>query len=131
MKKILYSKEDAQLVERFNWGVATTGYARCTKAGYRIMMHRLIMNANPDQIVDHINQNKIDNRRENLRFVNRSQNAINSKTVWSNSKTGVKGVSFRKGRGLYEAYITRNGKTVKLGYFKTLEQAKTARQGAE
>lgn len=43
------------------------------------LLHRIVMDAKPGELVDHKNQNPLDNRRENLRLCTRKQNAANSK----------------------------------------------------
>jgi hypothetical protein len=49
------------------------------RTGKNVYLHRLIAGAKPGQIVDHINRDTYDNRRCNLRFVTRSENALNNK----------------------------------------------------
>lgn len=89
-------------------------------------MHRLIMRAKKGQILDHINGDRFDNRKENLRFCTNSQNLANrSKT--SLNKSGYKGVTFIPGRlRPWRAVITYKGKYTNLGYFETKEQAALA-----
>jgi hypothetical protein len=76
--------------------------------------------------VDHINGEGLDNRRENLRLATHAQNLKNLK-VPKNSTTGFKGVSFRKDKRKYEAYIKYdNNPRKRLGYFKTAKEAAEA-----
>jgi hypothetical protein len=89
--------------------------------GYRfIQMHRVLMDAQPGQVVDHINGNTLDNRRSNLRLATVQENACNKK-VRADNKTGFKGV-IRKGRG-YQAMIMVNKKQTHLGSYDTAEKA--------
>jgi hypothetical protein len=86
-------------------------------------VHRLVglsFLPNPDNLteLDHINQEKDDNRAENLRWVTRSANCIN-RTCWNT--TGLKNISQRK-TGLYQVSITRNHNRV-IKHFKKLEEA--------
>ena len=80
---------------------------RLNKDGYPILqrktllprivtLSRFVMNAKNGQIVDHINRNRLDNRRENLRFVTRRQNNLNKICM---NKTGFIGVNIRQKRG--------------------------------
>lgn len=87
-----------------------------------LKMHRLIMQARPGQIVDHINRNRLDNRKANLRFVNAEQNA------WNRSKADparpYKGVSYHGLRKRpWRAGIKVSGKHCELGTFERAEHA--------
>lgn len=77
---------------------------------------------------------RIDGRKgyspENCRWVSYQAQAINRK-VSSNSKTGVKGVTYKKERDRYAAIITVSGKKKFLGYFKLKSEAIAARVSAE
>lgn len=74
----------------------------------------------PEELIDHINRVRNDNRISNLREATTSENHQN-KGAQKNSKTGVKGVCFRKGR--YVAQICDGKKRRHLGQFKDLESA--------
>src|SRR3972149_11159469 len=76
----------------------------------------------PEGQIDHINGNRDDNRINNLRVANFSQNQANSKRREHN-KCGVKGVYLHKLSGLYMARIMVNRKSILLGYFKTSDGA--------
>ena len=93
-------------------------------------MHRLIMKAKPWEIVDHINGNGLDNRKENLRIVTKRENSINSKTQ-SNNTSGVKGVAFDKSRNKWIVQIMIDKKSKNLGRFDNFEDAVQARKDAE
>jgi hypothetical protein len=87
-----------------------------------ILMHRLIMDAKRGQQVDHINGNKLDNRKCNLRFCTNAQNAMNSfPRIGTTSK--YKGVGWSKIGNKWRAYIGINGKYIHLGYFSVEEDA--------
>lgn len=76
------------------------------------------------KIIDHKNGNRLDNRIENLREANYSQNNANSK-VKSHNKLGVKGV--RKTGNIYQARVTKNGVLHTVSGFKTIKEASKAR----
>lgn len=81
--------------------------------------------------IDHINGDKLDNRRSNLRVADRKLQANNpADGLIATNKTGHEGVSFTKDRPHYPwyAYGDVQGKTVSLGTFATLEEAVTARK---
>lgn len=93
-----------------------------TKPYYKKYLHRvLLLLDDPRKIVDHINQNGLDNRRDNLRITNKVGNALNMK-VNKNKKSGLpKGVY--KERDGYKACIQYNGLNRYLGHFLTVEKA--------
>lgn len=90
-----------------------------------ILLHRFIMNAPKNMQVDHINGNRLDNRKENLRLCTHQQNQMN-KSKQVNNTSGYKGVSLNKGKSKYRARITLNRKEINLGSFKTKEKAALA-----
>lgn len=90
-----------------------------------ISLHRWIMQADDGQLIDHINQNTLDNRRSNLRFTDKSINALNSK-VRKDNTSGFTGVYKSKNRWI--ARITWRGRTHQVGTFNTPEEANKARQ---
>ena len=97
-----------------------------------IFVHRLVGNAFIDKInektlIDHKDCNKTNNRLDNLRWCNNSENMRNSK-ISSRNNSGVRGVSFDKEKQKWKAVITVNGKIMHIGYFEDLEVAKIARQ---
>lgn len=97
-----------------------------------IRIHKLIMGVtyNQKQIVDHINWDKLDNRKCNLRFVTKSQNNINIHRK-SNNKSGYTGVYYSKRLNKYCARIGINKNKIYLGDFNTFEEAVKARHLAE
>lgn len=109
------------------------GYIHINLMGKMHYAHRLafyICMGYMPQFVDHINQNKSDNRIANLREATESQNQSN-KSLQRNSSTGIKGVSTHpKGNKTWRARIQSKGKQVTLGYFKTKEEAEAAYQAA-
>jgi hypothetical protein len=72
----------------------------------------------PGYDTDHINLDKADNRLCNLRHATRSQNQANT-LAQANNKSGLKGASFHKPIGKWQAQIMVKGKKLRLGYFKT------------
>lgn len=82
----------------------------------RIYLHRYIMNNPVGFVVDHINGNTLDNRKENLRVCTNSQNSSNQK-IRKNNQYGLKGISFDRRRGKWYARIKSNNVTKYLGSF--------------
>lgn len=96
--------------------------------GKRIYMHRFILKV--DGNIDHINKNKLDNRKKNLREANKRINSIN-RGLQSNNTSGYKGISWNKGLGKWEAYIWNNRVKITLGYYKSINIAIMHRKKAE
>lgn len=86
-------------------------------------MHSIIMGKRKDKKeIDHINRNKLDNRRENLRFVDKSQNVRNQIKANKRSKTGIRHICWSPRYKRYILQIRIRGKLFTKG-FKTLKEA--------
>lgn len=101
-------------------GVDRTG----NKAKY-VRLHRLIMNAKPDEHIDHINGNTLDNRKSNLRVVTPQENQANSRKK-SAASSKFKGVAWSKPCNKWRAYININRHQIHLGTFETELEAAMA-----
>lgn len=86
-------------------------------------LHRFLINPLKGMVVDHVNRNKLDNRRNNLRVLTPSENKQNTK-VRSDSKTGIKGIRYNTVRNQYFARLKHKGKYVFIEWFDDLETAK-------
>ena len=125
--------EDYETVKQYHWGILGkhsryTEYVYTKTSKYTIDLHRMLTNCPKGMVVDHINADGLDNRKENLRICTNAENIQNGK-IRSNNKTGVNGVQFHQ--KAYVASITANNIQHYLGRFKTLEEAKKAREDAE
>lgn len=120
--------EDFKAVRAYTWTLQRTGYATTTIKGKTIFFHRFILSIPEDGVVDHINGNRLDNRKKNLRVVTRKENAINRK-VMRNSTTGITGVGLNRGKA--RAYIGINGRYVHLGTYRDIKDAVKVRESAE
>jgi len=80
------SNEDFDKVKGINWYIAEIGYALNTKMG---SMHRYIMNPEKGLFVDHINRDRLDNRRENLRIVTPRESTYNTAPYGTSKYKGV------------------------------------------
>ena len=120
---------DADKCRGHKWSLGANGYIECTSE--RLFLHRVILGLGKEdrEYVDHINHNKCDNRRENLRFCSCSQNQYNQK-VRITSKTGYKGVCWDSGRGKFMANIQANLKNKYLGHFDNADMAALAYNAA-
>lgn len=135
-KEFYFDKEDYKLINQYCWDIDNSnGYVktidRVNKTG-KLYLHRLLMGCTKGDgiIIDHINRNRIDCRKNNLRIVNDIQSAIN-KGIKSNNTSGKVGVSWSKDFNKWEAYITVNKKRLHLGLFDTFDEAVKVRKEAE
>lgn len=129
--EFLFDLEDLPLIKgRDSWYCDKDGYLVSSYFynGVRrfVRFHRLVMHAKPGQCVDHINKNKADNRKKNLRCCERSENDRN-RSLYSCNTSGVAGVYFDKQRKKWVASITYNHKKVCLGRYAVKEEAILAR----
>jgi hypothetical protein len=115
--------DDFDTVNQHRWMRTLAGYAVTTNSRRRIRMHRLVMDAPANTDIDHINRNKLDNRKENLRFCTQAENARNA-SIRTDNISGYKGVRFKANR--WEASTKANGKRVYIGRFLTAEEAARA-----
>lgn len=88
-------------------------------------MHRVIMNPPVGMEVDHINRNKLDNRRSNLRICTHAENLAN-RIKPRNNTSGYKGVVWNKSRSKWLAQITVKKRHIYLGQFDDIEEANEA-----
>jgi hypothetical protein len=89
-------------------------------------MHRQIMKCPMDMVIDHINHNGLDNRRDNLRMVTSQQNSWNVRKHRGNFSSQYKGVSFDNKRKKWVSAIFYNGKRISIGQFDDEEAAARA-----
>jgi hypothetical protein len=121
---------DYDIVKGHRWYLSQIGYAISGTEITPIASMILGVKTNRNIIIDHINRNKLDNRRENLRLVSKSDNAFNSKTR-SDNTSGHCGVSWEEKRKKWVARICINGKVKQIGRFETIEDAIFARKREE
>ena len=131
-KVFYFDKDKYELIKDYCWLENDQGYiiARNPKTNRHIRMHRLLLLPSKNQIIDHINNNKADNRCVNLRYANKSTNGINRGCNVTN-KLKIKGVSKCSNCNKYMARIMVNKKEKYLGLFSTIEEAQLARKKAE
>lgn len=109
-------------------GIGQDGYARVRLNRKLYLSHRLIWklihNGEPSEI-DHIDNDRGNNKIENLRAANSQKNGFNRLKTASN-RSGYKGVSWYKKLSKWKASICINYKTIHIGYFVTAEEAHNA-----
>ena len=134
-----FDKEDYDLIKDYCW-YYDSGYVVAHEINHSrkiIFLHNLIMAKQNNEVVDHINhpktnENKYDNRKQNLRIITQSQNCMNQH-MRSNNTSGVKGVSWAKEKNKWQAKITVNYEQIHLGFFDEdkFEDAVKTRRAAE
>src|SRR3990172_3991628 len=119
----------------FKWSLTSNGYAKRDKMLYEkqrdgddrrviIYLHRVIMarmlsrDLSPDEEIDHMFSDRLDNRRSQLRLATRLQNSRNIPRHKDNA-SGYKGVYFSAQAGRWHSQIMVNGTRYSLGYFDT------------
>jgi hypothetical protein len=80
-------KADAELLIGHTWHIGNHGYV-CARFNKRInLLHRIIMHPPSDMVIDHINGDRLDNRRCNLRVISRSANTkLGALRMWRRLK---------------------------------------------
>lgn len=124
---------DLEEVLKNAWRMNALGYIQSNRTRTNekpITIHRLIMNASDDEIVDHIDRNPSNNKRNNLRIVTQYENMMNS-SVSKVNKSGYKGVFYNKTTDRWDVRITVRGKKINLGSYKIKDDAIKVRLEAE
>lgn len=120
-------KEDYEKIKDYCWYKNARGYVTSTVNNKTIKIHQIIMDGKG---IDHINGDKLDNRKKNLRFCTTAENVRNV-GLRSNNTSGITGVSYSNREGKWKANIIYNGTFIRLGTFADKENAIKARKEAE
>lgn len=120
----LISGDDSALADNF-WSVDPHGYVRRRGGGQETKLHRAVCKGElaDGLVVDHINRDKLDNRRENLRVITQAQNCQNQRSRGGSSEH--RGVSLTRD-GRWQAHGTLNGRMTHLGFFDIEQEAADA-----
>lgn len=114
-KETTVDDEDYVYLSKVKWHTSSMGYA-CNRNKISIFMHRLITNAPENKEVDHINGDRLDNRKENLRLVTHQENMFNVHKARGYQKVGNR----------YKSYISVKNQRIYLGCFVSKEEASNA-----
>ncbi|MDN4061153.1 HNH endonuclease [Massilia sp. YIM B02769] len=127
----LVDDDMVEVLSRYRWHADSRGYVVAHTGDQIVRMHRIVMKPGVEQVVDHVNGDKLDNRRSNLRSCTHAENMRNRK-MHENNQCGAKGVYMdsRKRRNPYRAQIRVDGVKIGLGSFGTLEDASAAYRAA-
>jgi hypothetical protein len=123
-KVTVVDDEDYSVVSRYKWCIHPKGYASARVNGKAMFLHRFIMNPPAWKQIDHINHDKLDNRKSNLRVCTNLENHRNMPKPHH-----YVGVSINPGatRKIWRARLSNRW----LGTFETQEEALAARLKAE
>jgi hypothetical protein len=125
----MVNDEDYEESIRYKWRLSKGGYP-ITGDTYLLSLHRLVAIRFLDvskiskgvRVIDHINGNKLDNQRNNLRIIANKENSQNRK-MHKNNTTGFRGVVRRRDRGKFVSTIRIGNFIRTIGYFDTAEEA--------
>lgn len=113
-------------------GSKNQGYLRINIDGRSYYNHQLAWclyyGAWAEGEIDHINGDRSDNRKENLRAHTDRAVSCRNKSIQRNNNTGYTGVSLIPSTGKYRSYIKVNSKQIRLGHYATAEEARDARE---
>lgn len=133
--EILIDNDDAEQCKSCTWYV--NKYDRTAEKDYYyivngkgLLLHRFIMNAPKELVVDHKDGNKLDNRKQNLQICTVKENSRKSEFRVTN-KSGHTGVIWYTKTNKWMSYIKVNYKFKNLGYFENIDDAIDARKKAE
>ena len=122
----IFDLDDYEKLSEYCWSKSSSNgyaYARVRGELRNITAQSVIMGQTPDgMVIDHINRDRLDNRKENLRFTSHKENARN-RSLMSNNQSGFPGVHFQKSRQKWRASIAVDYQRIQLGEFDTKEEA--------
>lgn len=126
MERALIDLDDIDKCKDYKWHLKskTSKYVEAIYNGTKIALHHYILGFRYEQdyiVVDHINHNPLDNRKENLRICTQQENIFNS-SKGANNTSGIRGVTYKKADNLWVAQLMINGQTLYKS-FKSKEQA--------
>lgn len=123
---VLLDEEDQHYL-LYAYSITSDGYVAISRDKKKVLLHRWLLKAEAGQAIDHINGNKLDNRKENLRFCTQAQNCANRrKRTDKVTSSKYKGVSYCKQTKRWKATVRQTGISQTLGRFSTEEAAALA-----
>jgi len=132
-KYAIVDVDDYYWLRLFKWFTSKNGYtfyakrsvySRGKSRGQTLAMHRMIMNAPDNLLVDHINHNGLDNRKANLRLATPAQNNRNCLIIKKrDAHSRYRGVTWSKRKNRWLVTIRYDGGRKFLGYFRDEIQA--------
>lgn len=126
--RALIDLDDIEKCKPYKWVYRNDGYVSAKINNKGVKLHRFIANTPKGKHTDHINRNRLDNRKSNLRICSQSENNLN-KGNYKNNSSGRKGIKIKDGK--YEAALKYKKVKYYLGFFDKFEDAVKAREEAE
>ena len=127
--ELMIDTEDISLVEKHHWYINGNGYMfrrdAKTREPFRINRVILGLTSDDDRVVDHLNHNKLDNRKCNMRIVTQSENCMNNIQRCSNT-SGYTGVRISENGNTFTAQIEQSGICYELLKTHSIEDAALA-----
>jgi len=122
-KEFYFDLEDYDLIKDYAWCLREWNYVVTRTTGKMVRLHRLIMGFPEGLVVDHIDRNPLNNRKNNLRSVTNRENSQNI-TKYKNKTSKYVGVYYDKRAGKWSSRIHGlHGERINLGYYFTEEEA--------
>lgn len=122
---VMVDDEDYKYLNQFYWYTDKYGTVSSSLGGKgkkRMILARFLLNSPDNMEIDHIDGNRLNNQKSNLRLATSSQNKIN-RGPRSDNQSGYKGVSWHSQRKKWTARIMINGKYTHLGLFQNIIEA--------
>ena len=130
--QFMIDNDDFDRIKERHWTYSEgywSTYIKIDDKGTRVGMHTFIIQPKDGYVIDHVDRNRSNNRKYNLRQATVSQNSMN-KTLRKNN-SGITGVRLDKRCNKWRAVITLNQKFIWLGEYTDKDDAIKARLLAE
>jgi hypothetical protein len=121
-EKFYFDLEDYEKIKDYCWHIHKGYIVTNDKNNKFLSMHRLLMDFPENEVIDHINRNKNDNRKSNLKICEHQKNMLNQ-NVRKNNTSGVVGVTWDTSKEKWHSYIMVDGKLKHLGFFTNINDA--------
>lgn len=127
---VLLDPEDIHFLIDDQWYIGShDGYVQRTCApGFTEYLHNRVIGRLVGKVVDHINRNRLDNRKQNLRHVEHATNCMNRDNCNGRAvhKHILKGIRQNRSSGRFVVRVSQKGKSIHVGTYKTLNEAQAA-----
>jgi hypothetical protein len=122
----LIDKEDKTKIQQWHWRINTQNYAEAIINGERILLHRMLKGLPGfeayEEVIDHINRNRLDNRKSNLRIVTQRENTRNGSGCPGRT-SGIPGIYYCRSQNRWRGIIRVGDSKYDIGLHKTKEEA--------